>query len=136
MVKKMGYGIVIALLMTSVVLGYTVQVQPGKIVPNSKAGAADTIQVSVAISVSSVEDLVATISLGGGAAIYDIGFYYCAIDDILHIYFDKDTVIEQIEADGLDGAVDVYLECTFLSDEGPVEITGYDTIEVFNAPTK
>lgn len=130
MLRKVVLGIMLILLITSVALSYTVRVQPDKIVPASANGMADTIQVSVIISVAEVKDLTASISIAGGDSIDNIDFYYCATDDVLHIYFDKDEVIDNL--DGLDGEVVVDLTASFTNGDSPVEIEGSDILEVFN----
>ncbi len=136
MFKKLGLGIVLVLGIASFGLSYTVRVEPDKIVPNSIAGKADDLQVSVLISVPSVKDLVASISIAGGEEIDAVGYDYCAIDDVLHIYFNKDTVIQQILAANLDGEVVVSLAGSFWDGEKTVLIEGFDTIEVYSAPVK
>lgn len=136
MFNKMGLGLFFVFVLASFGLGYTVRVEPDKIVPNAIAGKADDLQVSVLISVPSVEDLVASISIAGGEEITAIGYDYCAIDDVLHIYFDKDIVIKQILAAKLNGEVVVSLDCSFWDGDETVYIEGSDMIEVYNAPIK
>ncbi len=129
-------GIVLVLGVASLGLSYTVRVEPDKIVPNAWKGKAEDLQVSVLISVSSVEEFAASISIEGGDPIPAVGFDYCAIDDVLHIYFDKDAVIQQILAENLDGEVVVSLNCSFWDGDNEVFIVGSDAIEVYNAPVK
>jgi hypothetical protein len=124
--------LMILVLITSTVFAETVNVQPDKIVLNSEKGEADTIQVSVPIRVAKVEDLVASISIGGGKEIFSVGFYYCAIDDILHIYFEKDEVIGNIRENNLEGLVEVSLQGSFNNGDDVQYINGFDIVEVFD----
>lgn len=136
MFNRMGSGLVLVFVLASCGLSYTIRVEPDKIVPNAMNGKADDLQVSVLISVPKVEKLVASICIQEGEEIVAVGYDYCAIDDVLHIYFDKETVIKQILAANLDGEVVVSLAGSFWDGEETVFIEGSDTIEVYNAPIK
>ena len=132
----LSFSMILVLITSTVFADNIVQVQPYKIVLNSIKGTADTIQVSVPISVVKVEDLEASISIGGGEGISSVGFYYCAIDDVLHIYFDKDEVIEYIMDNGIEGEVEAYLNGSFNNGDEVVDINGSDIVEVHNPTQK
>lgn len=131
----------------------TFQVQPDRIVLNSDQGAADTIKFSfdlVACNGVEVEVKVedASISFNGIGEIDSTGSKYCAIDDILHIYFDKEKVIEVLRGPPLIvGDVDVlfltgYIQyytgtnCDVVNLHYFVDNDDYGTVEVINPGKK
>lgn len=129
--------IVMLILMVSMIFAgtYVTNVRPDRIITNSINGDAETIQVCVSISVVNVEDLIASITVNGGEKIFSNGYYYCAIDDILHIYFNKNEVIEYLIGAEIEGEAVVDLTGSFQSGDKIIDIEGSDVIEVIN-PTK
>ena len=45
----------------------------------------------------------ATLTIGESGPVDDFGFHYCVVDDILHIYFDRNKVLEVL--DGMESGV-------------------------------
>ena len=122
------------------------QVQPDKIVLNSIKGTADTIKVSFPFHASTVEGVYVDSISFDYAEVEDpaylfIGFKYCLIDDILHIYFDKDKVIDFLNINVTDrGVVDVdlvvYIDYYDNDVLDTLEFVGDGTVEVVDPSKK
>ena len=138
MIKKMVLSLSCVMLMVSAVfaLDVTIRVKPDRIITNSVTGTDKDIKVSIPISVASMDNVKVTLTLEGegiveGSDVKSEGWKYCAIDDVLHIYFDKKKMIGALG--DADGEVKVTLDGYYQNGDDEVVLHGEDWIEVLSS---
>ena len=61
------------------------------------------------------------------------GFYYCAIDDILHVYFDRTDVLDYLRGNKeIEDKVVANVWVGFFNGYDYVELSGFDVVEVID----
>jgi len=114
-------------------MGGTVDVNPYRIILSGDSCSED-IHVNVPmilITGDLITDFEASLQFEGCSEIIaSASFYYCPYDNMLHIYFDKDAVLNCLEDNEIEGQVTVRVWGSFLNAGDLVEFSGYDVVEV------
>jgi len=154
MLKKINLSIVCLLLVMLFAVQpcfaeeVNVSIEPDQIILNAggsgNSAAAQTIQASIG-GTGKVTECIADLTIDGadGAstiAIKNCGSHYCVIDDILHIYFDRDAVLAELEAEGIGSpegdlctaTVEATISYTDENGEHSKDISGSDDVTVIN----
>ena len=133
MSKKIN-SLTLVLLLVSVVaqisLADTVNIDPHKIILNDSTKN-DTIQASIPMQISStISNFNATISFNGKGEIKATSYKYCNVDDMLHIYFDKEEVVKFLSDNNISGQVTASVSGSLMDGDKSVTFSGDDKIEV------
>ena len=139
---KVLAGILLVMVVSGLCLAETVNINPHKIVLNAQ-GASDDVQANIHIVLAGapVVDFEATLSLDGTVVADAESAYYCAIDDILILGFDRTSLQDNPDVQALANTTvtaTVVGTVTVVNADGE-EITtsfsGSDTVEIV-APGK
>ena len=117
------------------IINVRVNINPFKIILNAD-GNSDDIQAKIpmALPAGEITDFEATLlidKVGEGVITFDC--YYCAVDNILHVYFDRETVLGYLRDNGIEGkglpaevwgSICVEGQCIDFEGEDRVEVLG------------
>lgn len=117
------------------VLAETVNISPFKIILNADGNSED-IQARIPMVIAagnSITDFEASLRIdNANDTVVAIDFYYCAIDDILHIYFDRKEVLQYLKDNEIKGEVTAAVWGSFYDFDNLVEFSGYDDVVVID----
>ena len=144
MLRKMKLSIFCLLLVTLFAaqpcFAVGVQIQPDQIILNAGGkGTSEgdqTIQASIA-GTGMVKDCSATLTIDG-EEVSTIKFHYCVLDDILHIKFDREDVLDILEGKGTPEGV-LYIatvSATINATEDPEDLEGSAEVLVIDPEKK
>ena len=112
-----------------------VNISPFKIILNAD-GSSDDIQAKIpmALPAGEITDFEASLLIGDADEILITSdFYYCAIDNILHIYFDRKTVLDYLKDNEIEGkGLIAEVWGSFYVGDEYVEFEGDDIVEVLD----
>ena len=126
------------------ILSDTVNISPFKIILNAD-GNSDDIQarIPMALPAGEITDFGASLLFGKAPEVLTTeDFYYCVIDNILHIYFDRGVVLDYLRDNKIEGdEVIAQVWGSICVGEQCVEFEGFDIVEVIdpdhrNQPSK
>ena len=135
MSKKIN-SLILVLLLVSVIAQISladdkVKIEPQKIILNDSTRD-ETIKASIPMQLSStISKFNATIKFDEEGDIKAKSYKYCAIDDILHIYFNKQEVIKFLSDNNISGKkVTASVSGSLMDGDKKVTFSGEDEIEV------
>jgi hypothetical protein len=114
-------------------IGGTIDISPYRIILSGDTCSEDVHAKvpMVLISGDLITDFEASLQIEGCSEIIaSATFYYCPYDDMLHIYFDKDEVLNCLEDNEIEGQVTVFVWGRFLNGTDLVGFSGSDVVEV------
>ena len=113
----------------------TVNISPHRIVLCAD-GSSEDIQARIPMNLSpgySITDFEASLRFDGNSeVISSSGFYYCPLDNVLHVYFNKDAVLLYLKAHKIEGVVIADVWGQFDEGDASVEFSGSDRVEVLD----
>ena len=108
----------------------TVIMKPYKIILTTEGASDNTIQANIPMAVGiDISDFQAYLTLAG-TDIEAVGFDYCPIDDILHVYFDRLEVVEFLIAEDISGELEVTVWGSFFDGFTDITFDGKDDVEL------
>ena len=116
------------------ILSDTVNISPFKIILNAD-GNSDDIQarIPMALPGGEITDFEASLLIGDAPEVLvTTDFFYCAIDDIMHIYFDRKAVLDYLKDYEIEGKVIAQVWGDFFVGGEPVDFEGDDIVEVLD----
>ena len=107
-----------------------VTIKPYRIILTD-TGNSETIQALIPMVIAGgISEFQATLSFEGfDGEIETDDFYYCAIDDILHVYFNRSQVIDHL-LNKVSGRTKAVVAGSFKADDREIEFFGDDWVEV------
>ena len=140
--RKVLVGVLVALIAGGICFAETVNINPHKIVLNAN-GEADDVQANVNIILpgARVVDFDVTLSLNGTVVAEAESAFYCIVDNILIVGFDRTTLQKNPDVQALANmtvTAEVIGSVTVRNSEGietEVSFSGTDTVEIV-APGK
>lgn len=112
-----------------------VNISPFKIILNAD-GSSDDIQAKIPMALpagGSITEFGATLRFNGeDEEIPTESFYYCAVDDILHVYFNRKAVLEYLNFYEIQDKVVAEVWVGFFDGYEYVEFEGDDIVEVLD----
>lgn len=107
----------------------TVIVKPDKIILTTEGTAENTIQVNIPMSVGTDISLFEATFTIDGTDFLAVDFEYCAIDDILHVFFDREDIVGYLLGEDVD-LVEVTVTGSFNDGFMDIYFDGIDEVEV------
>ena len=108
-----------------------VTIKPYRIILTD-TGNSETIQALIPMVIAGgISEFQATLRFEGfDGEIETDDFYYCAVDDILHVYFNRSQVISFLSEKKVSGRTKALVEGSFKADNKEIEFFGDDYVEV------
>ena len=108
-----------------------VTIKPYRIILTD-TGNSETIQALIPMVIAGdISEFQATLSFAGAdGEIETTNYYYCIIDDILHVYFNRSQVISHLKENYVSGRTEATVEGSFLVDGEETRFIGNDDVEV------
>ena len=110
-----------------------VTIKPYRIILTN-TGNSETIQALIPMVIAgNISEFQATLRFEGfEEEITTTDYYYCIIDDILHVYFNRSTVTDFLLANHVSGRTKATVAGSFKADDTEIEFFGDDYVEVVN----